>query len=571
MPDEQTARPQQAPAWPPSITYELLCQQNPEYDPQLCETVEDLYEGGFTILKKARKYLTNVANEHKSRYKERCAVASYRPYLGQIIDQLVSDVFSQPLSIKPAADAPDETTPGEQPDEPFYSELEKDFDGEGTPLLELMGAVLRTALLKRYGILAVDLPKPDPALPPAANRLEEESRGNRRCYGYEVPVEELIDWELEPGGKRFTWAILRQCEQKRQGPTGNRKQKVETFTIWQRGPKAAHWAKYRCAYTKDKPPKPTDDIQLLDSGDTSFAEIPLLRLELPRGLWAGNKLAPMALEHWQRRSLLIGSESRSLCAIAFVKKGPETMAPGGSTPAQVTSDPHRGDDPVRRQRDDGWVEIGSEDELGFAEPSGKCYEIVDKELDALRDDMFHVEHMMAASVRPNATALGRSGMSKQKDEDSTARVLRAIGTLVRLYAVRLYVLISTARSEDVHWAGHGLDGYESEDRQQVIEEALSISQIDIPSITFRKAHMRSVVEKILKGIDPSTLETIIAEIETGLNELEKQKKEEQQAKLEAIRNPAPPSPDGGPPVPPRPGEPPPPAVKPKTAPPRAAA
>lgn len=527
MAAHQTEPPKPEPS-PKSRPYSVLCQTHPEYDTSLTQTLEDLYAGGFTILKKATTYLVRDVGENKKRYQKRCSVASYKPYLGQIIDQLCSDVFSQPLSVKAAADKNDKATPGEAPDEPFYAELEKDVDAQGTPLVSLLSGLLRSSLLHRYAILAVDLPAPLAGDAPVS-LADEDERGQRRCYAYEVPLEQVIDWKLEPGGKSYAWAIVRQCEQERDTPSSDRGMVTETFTVWTRGGRVAHWARYQIRYLKDKKPKPDDSVALLDEDDTSFAEIPLLRLQMSGGLWAGNKLGPMALEHWQRRSELVGSQSRSLCAIAWVKKGPEAGPAGGSTPAEITENPNRGNDPVGRQESEGWVELGSEDEIGFAEPKGECYVVVDKQLNDLRDDMFHVEHMMAASVRPTGSALGRSGLSKQKDQDSTARVLRAIGTLVRLFCVRLYVLISTARGEDTHWEGHGLDGYESEDREQVIEEALTIADIEIPSLTFRKAHMRSVVEKILKGMDPSTLDTIINEIDAGVEEQEQKRKDDEQA------------------------------------------
>lgn len=525
-----------------AITYGTLKQTHPDYDGALLGQLEDLYVGGYRIVRKAKDFLSRLANESDGRYAERCGTASYQPYFGQIVDQFVSDLFGQPLSIKPAADADNPNTPGEVPDVDFYSSFEKDVDLDGTSFVDLMERTLRTGLKKRYALVAVDAPSSGDA-PPPASMAEEVDRGSRRCYAYEVPLEQLIDWKLIPGGRRFEWAILNKLEQDRPSPFTRRSAIKETFTVWGLSDTggAAQWRRYAITYDKDRPPKPDDPLSLEDEGVSSFKRIPLLRFELPEGLWVGNKIGPQAREHYQRRSALISAENRSLVAIPVAKKGPEAPAAGGAIPADITQKPTRGNNPVGRFNAEGWLEIGSEDSVEFVEPRGGCYELVDKQLDALKDAMFAVNHQMAASIRPTGAALGRSGLSKQKDQDATERVLRALGHRVRTFAVCVYDAISEARGEDTHWTPFGLDNYEKEDREQLLEESISLDQVQIPSATFRKLHKRYVAEKFLKGIDPQSLATVVQEIEDGVDDEEELRGLMRDAQKDAIQNPQPPA------------------------------
>jgi hypothetical protein len=529
-----------------SMAYGVLKQTHGEYDGGLLAEIEDLYVGGFRIIKKAKKYLVKLVNEHARRYDERCGTASYQPYFGQIVDQFTSDVFGQPLSIKPAADADNPNTPGEMPDKDYYSSLEKDVDGQGTLFVDLMLESLRCALKTRCAIVAYDAPRDD-ASTAVKSKADEEALGLNRLYAYHVPVEQLIDWKCKKGSKKgvreFEWAILNTVEQERETPADKRDVIVETFMVWTVGESGkAHWQKYVIRYKPDNKPQAETPVPLEDEGDSGFTQIPLLRLELSEGLWVGNKIGPQAKEHWQRRSALVGAQARSMVAIPFIKKGPEAPAVGGAIPAEITQNPHRGDRPVDKFNNEGWLELGSEDEAGFAEPKGSCYELVAKQLDELRDAMFSVNHQMAASIRPtHAGSLGRSGLSKQKDEDATARVLRALGHEIRQFAVRVYDAISRARGEDVHWTPHGLDGYDSEDPTVVLESAIALPQIPIKSPTFRKVYKRVYAGKLLRGaVDPETMTTINGEIDDEVDDEVDQEKLVTEAAIDRIKNPPPP-------------------------------
>lgn len=529
-----------------SALYGTLKQTHEDYDGDLIRKIEHLYVGGFKIAKHANKYLCKLVNEHPARYKERCATASYQPYFGQIVDQFTSDVFGQPLSIKPAADAANPNTPGEVPDKDYYSAFEKDCDRDGKLFVDLMIDTLRTALKQRTALVAYDAPKNDGTEP--QSKADEEAQGARRLYAYEIPIEQLIDWKCKRGANtEFQWVVLNTIEQDRETPEDTRDLITETFTVWtlpEAGSGAkpkAHWRKYVLKYKDDNRPQTDTKVPLEDEGDSSFDRIPILRLDLPEGLWVGNKIGPQAQEHWQRRSALIGAQARSMLTIPYVKKGPEGPAIGGVIPAEVTQNPHRGDRPVDRFQNEGWVELGSEDELGFAEPHGHCYELVDKQLGELRDAMFSVNHQMAASIRPTGSALGRSGLSKQKDEDKTARVLRALGHEMRQFGVRIYDAISKARGEDTHWTPHGLDGYDSEDREELLQEAVSLDQVPINSPTFRKVHKRVTAGKLLKNaVDPETMSIINDEIEDSVDDEFEMKALKDEAEKDEIQNPTPP-------------------------------
>ena len=526
--------------------YGVLCQTNPSYDGALLAELEDLYVGGWKILGNSRKHLRQLVGEGQERFDERCAIVSYQPFLSQIISNFMSALFGQPLDVKPAADASNPDTPGELPEPELYRQFVKNCDRQGGTFLDLMKGVLVTALLNGQAIEHLDAPSaPDDPADAPRTKAEEEALGTDKVYAYEVPVGQLIDWLDGPNG--FVWATVRSSDTPRNDPFAERNEVVETFKVWQLVDGLAVWKQYQIKYRVENPPNPNEDVPLVASGETSFKRIPLLRFKLPNALWIGGLIGPQAREHFQRRSSLIGAQNRSLCAIPWVALGSEIGAPGGALPSEKGQDPHRGGDIVGKFASKGYLELGGEDKIGFAEPLGHCYELVDKQLGSLKDAMFSVTSQMAASITgTSSTALGRSGLSKQKDTESTAKVLGELGSKVRQFAALIYRTISEARGEDVIWQAHGLDSYEPEEREQILEEAISLDQVQIPSTTFKKHHKFLTAKRLLgSGTDPVTLDQIKSEIEKGVEEeveMAGLMKEAQQAQVEAAteaaKNPA---------------------------------
>lgn len=516
--------------------YEQLNQKNVEHFQKYWNLIDDLYCGGYQMERNARRYLTKYVGEHPDRYNERCDNASYINYLGQIVDQFVANVFSQELSVTPAADSNDESTPGEEPEKPeFYIEFEADADMCGTSFEKIIRKVFTTSILKKRALLAIDTPNleaqdgdeeyeevgapPDDQAPYPINRSEEESMGTDRAYAFEIPIEYLYDWKLT-GPSQFEWAVLGKCITKRGGPGTPMDTLVEQFKVWTMVDGFASWEIWETEpFNKDKRPSPKDPLILRRSGTTTFRAIPLMLLEVPDGLWVGNKLGGMALEHFRRRSALVAAENRSLFAIPYITLGEEIGAPGYNT-SEVQQNPGRAEDgPQEALRKKGWMLLGKDDGIHFAEPTGQAYEIIHKELDALVNEMFRVTHQMSSSVASTNHGVYRSGKSKVEDRNAMEIVLSAYGSIVRAFVKRTFDFISTVRNDNIIWTAHGLTTYELEDRDLLIKEAAFAESFDIPSKTFRIAHKTKVAFALVGQVPSATKQTIRKEIIEGVAEL----------------------------------------------------
>lgn len=496
------------------MKYGLLRQRNPAYTAARWEELQDLYVGGYQLLEKAPRYMPRFVGENAERYAERLSAASYLAYMGQIADYFVANLFGQELVVTPAADADDPNTPGTLPrDDGFYAAFAHDADKRGTSLVKVLRELFTNALIKGKGLLALDFPRRGEA---PVNLAEEARAGASRAYVFEVPAEQLVDWEYDEHGG-FDWVILERVIMRRASPAETRDLLVEEFKVWTKENGIARWELFRTPAHKPSQRIGDDvDVPRVDGGATTFRQIPLLELQMPPGLWVGNKLGSLAREHFQRRSGLNAAENKSLFAIPFVKLGPEVTAPGEAMPSEVQQNPNRGRDPRAEFHRRGYVVLGKDDDLGFREPEGKAYELIDRQLEKLVDEMFRVVHQMAASVAATKTALGRAAASKAEDRNATEVVLGAYGALVRDFAKRVYDCIGAARAENVIWTPHGLDKFELEDRDAVVKEALAVDSIAIPSPTFKKLYKTKLAFALLGSVPPETQDVIQSEIEDGV-------------------------------------------------------
>lgn len=498
----------------PSVAYGILSQTHPTYAAAEWGELNDLYVGGYQIARNAARYLPKYVGEDHRRYAERVTSVAYLNYLGSIADHLVAHLFARELRVTPAADAADESTVGDEPfADGFWDQFAANADRRGNTLATLLRKSATTALVKGRALVGCDMPA---VIDRPVTRAHEDAIGAGRGYAFEIPIESLLDWEKDDTGL-YAWAILHSSSASRPSPASPRGGLVEEFKVWSLVGGFARWDTYR---TKERPASERLDshtqVPWVQGGTTSFRSIPVVEIAVPDGLNVGNKIGPIAKEHYQRRSALVAAENKSLFAIPVMKRGPEMAAPGSAMPSDAQQDPHRGEDPVAQFLASGFTVIGKDDSIEFAEPGGGAYSIVDGQLKGLVDEMYRVVHQMAQSVSSTSSAVGRSGDSKSLDQRTTEIILAALGQIFRDAARAIYTVLSEARGEDVVWTPHGLDNYSEEDRDALVDEAVKSTAITIPSMTFKKMYLSRVATALLGPVEPNTLIAIQNEIEVGV-------------------------------------------------------
>lgn len=502
--------------------YKDLNKQNQCYNAQEIEKQCLLYEGGYNIMEKAKMFLSKLSIESSRSYEERLQCASYMPYLSQFVDHFSSSLFSDDLIVREAADADDAGTLGEaSSDENFYKKFASDCDGMNNSLHNFIKDTFTESLYSHCAYVGVDFQKLEEGQEAPTSMLEEESMGLSQAYLYDIDPITVIDWKKDGADDKFLWIKLRNEIVEQDDPLAE-PMKVAEFKLWTMKNGVAHWALYRTnPRALNKPFQPNEDVPLVGEGDTSFQEIPVFHLSITPGLHLGNKLGPICIEYFQRRSFLVSNMNKTCISIPTVKLGPEIMGAGEAMPSEVQQNPNRAGMMRIQLANQGYTVIGKDDDVEIHEAHGYSHELVDRQLIDLREQMHQVINQMAQSAARNSQAMGRSAMSKVEDRHATEILLTAYARCVKDFVKEIYQCIAEARGEGVLWVVHGLSTFVEEDRQTIIQEVTAVAGKQpilslIPSETAHKKYLLRLAMALVGSTSPEEEATIQEEIEQGV-------------------------------------------------------
>lgn len=479
------------------MQYKILKRTHESYDYDFLERMESLYEGGDTIINNASMFIPQKPMEAPIVYQSRLAHASYINYMAEIIDYFTASLFAKPFSVL-SNDSID----------PFYKDFASDADLAGNSFATVMRRALTDTLTYGFTLIGVDFPRIE-ELP--STLAEEEELNAGRAYLYTIEPDHLINWKMDNFGK-FKWAIIKNHHKVQEGPFDDNSLTSYCFTVWTMQNNVATWEMYEIQSKKE--PKDNDDIPLIAKGETSFHEIPIVKMTVETGLHIGNKIGSLCADHFRQRTSLLFSQDRSLYSTPIYKQGEDTVM---SAPSE---DPNRGKRGSSDLVNKGFVVIGANDDMSFLEPSGSCYELVSKQLNELADEIHRVVHQMANASKSTSTALGRSGASKTEDRASTEIILQEYASAVKETAKQIYNIISEARQENILWTTAGLSNYETVDRDSFTKEALAVQgAMNLPSPTFHKKYGMRLVSQFLPALDPETAIQIEKELDQNLTDM----------------------------------------------------
>lgn len=436
--------------------------------------------------------------EDDTTYSLRRDRAVYLPYAGNIVNMLCSSLAAEPVSVTGSTDL-----------DPFYADFVESVDGRALTLQGLLKCMFSTALQCGTSWALVDLPPMDSGAV-IESAKDEESIGALDAVCFPIEPEAVLDFEEDPSGD-LNWAVVCLRSQPRGSINDARDTIIERFTVFTR----ETWTRYEVKYKAASPPKPTDEVAIVAEGEHSFGRVPLIRLQLPDGLWAMDLIANVAKAHFNLRSSVAWSQSKALYPQLTAFLAPE-MGKGGEIPADVAQNPTRATDQILGV---GRVlQFGAGDRLEYVGPNPAIYTAAYADLESLRDEIYRVLNSMAQAANTNK-AIQRSGKSKEMDRASATVVLMALGVLGREFVKEVYETVCEGRKDPPQdFAVHGLQIFDTSSISDVIEDSAVIDTLKIPSETFQRIRIGSIAKRIVTGIaTPEQLEAIDAELEKNIS------------------------------------------------------
>ncbi len=347
------------------------------------------------------------------------------------------------------------------------------------------------AQIGQCGYAWVNLPARAPGVT-YGSRADEEAAGLLRPYLVLLTPEQVIDWEEDERG-RLMWVMVRGVDERRERVEDSRL-RVHRWT-WIDATTIRRW-EWRSPSEDQPDPKPEDTAAELAPVQHGIGRLPVVRMALPSGLWALNKVADPAAALTRRSNDLDWSLHRAAHALMAIhsKWGDEepVLGPGY------------------------YLKLGIDDRVEYAEPSGVSFEAQAAHEAALREELYRVVQQMAVSADADATRTRASGESKARDWQALEIILSAYGELVRATMHEVLEVVAAARHDEVpDLAVKGLDGWNLEDLPTFLQGAL-VGRGLVKSETFARTIAKRVVTRLLQDeVSPETIEEIVEEIDAA--------------------------------------------------------
>jgi hypothetical protein len=475
--------------------------RHPDYMPELWKRYRAFYAGGRKLLED-EELMEAVFPKHfresKEAYDERTKRAFYIPYAGEVLDSIVASLTYKPIMVEGhlADGEPDEET-GKMPenDDPFYPEFfENCASPEAIPMSinQLARDQIQLALQLQTAWALVDLPSDDAPTPAEGVEPEQrtvaeaDAKGLRSAYVVPLDPEAVINWEVDKAG-RLDCVLVHSKESKWGGPGTHRDMITETFTYYTE----TTWERWTITYKESDPPKDEAEMTPAGGGEHSFGCVPVVRLTLPDGLHAMGKIESIAREHFNKRNAVSWSQLKNLLPILAAKVARSPMDPDGVEGTQNLLTQGYGPGKI--------LILGEDDTLEYVAPDAAVYESAMADLSNLRDEMHRVLHAMAQSVDNSGAALQRAAASKQEDKESMNTILRALGGYVRDYLKEIYCLVQCGRADETptEWCVSGMDEFTDQSVADLIEQAMTMETVTLPSQTFQVRYKLKIAKAIL--------------------------------------------------------------------------
>lgn len=483
------------------MLFKQLNNFHPTYNRELLEQTDLLYAGGTRLLQGAAKFLIREINETEAAYSNRLNNASYDNFLSQIVNSYTADIFTKQLSINPESELDERSAA-------FYHTFYRDSNMQGDSIDQCLRSITTSALLHGWSVVGVDFPAAN--VPTPLNLAEEEEAGLNRAYLYDIDQKSIINWELDENCN-WKWVVIKTEEQIDAGPYAPRTEKLVRFKVWQMVDGVPTWQIWATKCKIGSSPGGEDPLVLLDEGEVSFKVIPIVRLQLQEELQVGRLLGTQCINLFRRKSDFQNALRRCMYSVLVMKKS--------SDPDNFDNmaDPNRGNRAISTATSRGAVLMGEKDDMEFIEPEGRGLQIAADALKEAEDALFRVTNTMAMGIKAHSTVLGRSGASKREDNRAKEIVLAALGAVIRNFVEKLMNVISGGRNEVIDWEVSGLDNYKTVDREELLQEALEVPNLQIPSPTFQKEVLCRIARGIEEDMSTETQKIVYAEISDAID------------------------------------------------------
>lgn len=455
----------------------VLRQTHPDYNPDQLARLEALYEGGEVWRGLLHWWLPKNAVEMDNVYKDRLKRAAYTNHFGSLTDLWAAFLFAEAPTLEGSEDE-------------FWASFWEDSDGKGSTMGQFWRARLLEALWGRQSHVWINLPPEGEEV--MGSRAEQEEAGKLDPFLVALGPRQVIDWGEDDKGN-LLWVMVEGTVSERAGPDAPRTRKWVWTHIDAQQIRRWEW-KPRDLNDPDPKPDDGDEAGELEAVSHPFGVLPVVRLGLPSGLWAGAKMHDPAISLLRGENDLDFALHRAAHALLWIKgkwdEGSPIIGPGY------------------------YLHIPPEGDIGYAEPSGAQFEALAKDVERRREELHRVVQLMAVGAGSNVNRARMSGESKEKDWKAVDIVLHSYAELTKAAIEQTAQIVAKLRGIDDTLKVAGLDSWEIEDLEQFMAAAAAALDAREMSETFRRVVAKRQAKRLLEDeVDAEVMATIEKEID----------------------------------------------------------
>lgn len=464
---------------------EILDQTHPDFAAEHWRELDALAKGGKRFHDIVERFLPRNPMEPDAHYQIRKKAAKYHSYSGSIINLYTAWLFAAGFNAK----AFDATTgkAAESPDS-WYATFQNNV-GARTSLRSFMKERFRTAMTCGKAVWLAELP-PAPEDVDVTDRATYDKLHLGDAQLVAVDPAELLDWEKDDDGQ-LVWAVLKRTWTERASWAKKRNTVVEQWRVYER----AEVATFELRYEVGRRPAVTTDVPEKSRTIHGFDRVPLILLCIPEEMCIGEQTKDPQTSHFQLDNAL-GFAIRKTCYAMPVWKvedtEPDKLPTLGVGYAQF---------------------IGKDEELTWASPPSDAFDVIARNRDSKRDEIFRIVHQMAQGIDNNAETVGRSADSKEIDAAATRIMLNAYGELIGEAIQETLALVSAAREDSYTWSIEGFSGYETATVASLLANVGAAKKLGVPSKTFLREITKKGALALVPELAPNMKEQIRSEIE----------------------------------------------------------
>ena len=479
-----------------AVQVKTLNQLHPSLDPTWYDKIRQLYTGGKSWHEHVGEWLPQQPMEPPKVWAFRKARATYQNIFGGVVDFYPAYVFSAQPKIA-STDA-------------FYVDLQTSTDGGNEKWSTFWSNALTDMLLDQRVWIWVNLPKAQETVdgePVAFTDLAAQTAsGALNAHLKRMKAENVRDFVMGDDGL-LEWIVFHEAFSERK-QLNEPRVNVHHWTFIDRANVTVYeWRQGTGANAKDAPgPEDVaDELGTMAHGLKNA--VPVIPLEVKRGLWLGEKLFDPVVSLLRGRNDLdwgLYHVAHPLLVL-ISKKTPESPTLGAGHYFRLSRDQEGSDD------------------AKYLEPPGTNLKTLAADVDRRRTEVFRTAHQMAMAADPSAAEASRSGSSKVLDYKMTEIICDAYAQVIEdgmVAALRMIAQIRAGMGAPDVLAITGMEARNRPSLEVFLNSLVLATDAKQMSATFRKEAAKAQAERVIgTEIDDETMKKIREEIEAAPDDL----------------------------------------------------